>query len=110
MALIVDTNQLNTVAINLKQKKEDILNLYNTKVKLILDTSEDAIIVSGLNFNEFETYFAKAFTDLANEIEILSSALQNQILPRYDNLSISIKNAFNKDFASQMQVILNELK
>lgn len=110
MALKVDTNQLSTIPASLRTKKDEILNVYNNQVKSILETSKDAIIVSGVNFEEFETYFAKAFTTLGNELDNLANALQNQILPRYDNLSVSIKNAFNNEFASQMQSILDTLK
>ena len=108
--LTVDAAQLSTVPSTLKAKSEDILKVYNNNVKNILETSKEAIVVSGLNFETFESYFANAFTSLSNELENLANALQNQILPKYDNLSISIRNAFNNEFGSQMQSIIEELK
>lgn len=108
--LKVDSAQLSTVPTTLKAKSEDILKVYNNNVKNILETSKEAIAVSGLNFETFESYFASAFTSLSNELENLANVLQNQILPKYDNLSISIRNAFNNEFGSQMQSIIEELK
>lgn len=108
--LKVDSAQLSTVPTTLKAKSEDILKVYNNNVKNILETSKEAIAVSGLNFETFESYFASAFTSLSNELENLANVLQNQILPKYDNLSISIRNVFNNEFGSQMQSIIEELK
>lgn len=110
MALQVDTRELSTIPSSLRTKKEEILRLYNAQVKNILETSKDAIIVSGLDFNEFDAFFNKAFMNLATELDNLANALQNKILPRYDNLGASIRNSFNNEFASQMQSIINALK
>ena len=110
MALTVKTEELREVARELLQRKESLNNIYNNSVKRVMEDSKEAINISGLEFNEFNLEFQKAFTELGNRMENLANALQNQILPRYDNLSVSIRNAFNNDFASQMQGILDSLK
>ena len=110
MSLYVKSDELRAVAISLKQKEEKINNIYNNQIKSLLAESEEAIKVSGVDFNEINTQFQKAFTALATNLDNLSNALTNQILPKYDNLSISIKNAFNNNFANQMNEILNALK
>ena len=110
MALYVKSDDLRGVAASLKQKKEEVSRIYNTYVKSLLAESESAIKVSGVDFNEINTQFQKAFTNLETNLDNLSNALTNQILPKYDNLSISIKNAFNNNFASQMNEILKALK
>ena len=108
--LSVNTVDLSAVPISLKNKRDDILRVYNSQIKNIIETSKEAIVVSGINFEELDLYFSKAFTTLSNELDNLANVLQNQILPRYDNLSESIRNAFNNEFASQMQSIMNSLK
>ncbi len=110
MALYVSTEDLKAVANSLNTKKNEITNIYNTKVKPVMEQSKEAITVSGLNFDEFNRQFSNAFTSLANEIGSLSNALTTKIIPNYNDLSQSIRNAFNNDFANQMNTILAALK
>ncbi len=110
MALYVSTEDLRQVANNLNNKKNEIMNIYNSKVKPVMQQSKEAITVSGLNFEEFNRQFNQAFTNLANEIGSLSNALTNKIIPNYNDLSQSIRNAFNNEFANQMSTILANLK
>ena len=110
MALTVRTEELRTVARELLQRKDAILNIYNNQVKRVMEDSKEAINISGLEFNEFNIEFQKAFTDLGSRIELLANKLQNEILPKYDDLSSSIKNAFNNEFANQMQTLLSQIR
>lgn len=110
MALTVKTEELREVARDLLQRKESLNNIYNNSVKRVMEDSKEAINISGLEFNEFNLEFQKAFTELGNRMENLANALQNQILPKYDDLSSSIKSAFNNEFASQMQNLLNQIR
>lgn len=91
-------------------RKEESLNIYNNYVKKALEESKEAIIVSGLDFNTFDNSFKLVFNNLADSFEKLSTVLSNQVAVKYDDLSIAIKNAFNKEFASQMNEILSKLK
>ena len=108
--LYVSTDELRSVAANLLVKKEQVMNIYNTNVKKVMEESKDAIVMSGLDFNEFDNQFKAAFTSLSERLNALSTALTKDILPKYDDLSSSIKRAFNSTFASQMQEILSSLK
>ena len=110
MALTVRTEELRQVANELLKRKDSINNIYTNQIKNIMEGSKEAINISGLEFNEFNVAFQKAFTELTNRIENLANALNNQILPKYDDLSVSIRNAFNNEFASQMQNLLNEIR
>ena len=109
MALYVKSDDLRAVAASLKQKEQAINNVYNNEIKTLLEESKDAIKVAGVDFNEISIQFKNAFTSLATNLDSLSNALTNQILPKYDNLSVSIKNSFNNNFASQMNDILKRL-
>ena len=110
MALKVSTEDLRKVANELLQRKDSLNNIYTNQVKRVMEDSREAISISKLDFNEFDIEFQKAFTNLGNRIESLANALNNQILPKYDDLSISIRNAFNNEFASQMQSLLNDIR
>ena len=110
MALIVNAEDLKLVAKNLYDESTELKNLYNNQVKNAIESSKDAIVVSGLNFDDFNLCFNQAFNNLSSELENFSNALTNQILPKYDNLSTGIRNAFNNEFASQMLILLNKIK
>lgn len=108
-SLYVSADDLRQVAANLQTKKEEILNVYNSKVKAVMEESKEAIVISGLNFDEFNEQFRKAFVNLSDRLDSLSNALTTQIIPQYENLNMSIKKAFNVDFANQMTEILKSL-
>ena len=108
--LYVSTDELRTVASDLLAKKEQVMNIYNTNVRKVMEESKEAIVMSGLDFNEFDSQFRAAFTTLSNNLNALSTALTTQILPKYDDLSSSIRTSFNSTFASQMNDILTALK
>ena len=109
-SLYVSPDELRTVAQSLQTKRTQLQNIYNTKVRSIMEQSKEAIQISGLDFNEFNTQFANAFTTLEDRLNTLSTALTNQIIPNYESLNSSIVKAFNIDFANQMNDILRTLK
>ena len=79
--LYVSTEELRAVAIDLLTKKEQVMNIYNTNVRKVMEESKEAIVMSGLDFNEFDSQFRSAFTTLSNNLNALSTALTTQILP-----------------------------
>ena len=110
MALKVGTEELKQVASDLMNKKNEISNICNTKVKSILDESREAISASGLNFDEFKESFGQVFSRLDSKMEALSNALSKEIIPRYENLDSYINKAFNVDFANEMGSLLSKIK
>ncbi len=103
--LYVSIDDLKNVAQRLLVEKEEFMNIYNSKVKAIIDESKEAIIVSTLDFDEVSRQFQNAFTNLATNLSELSDALTTKIIPQYENLDTSVTKAFNTDFANQMRDI-----
>ena len=109
MALYVSTEELKQVSKNLADKKNQISEIYNLKLKNIMEESKDAIIASGLDFNDYKQSLGVAFSKIENKLDELSNVLSNQIIPQYENLDAYIGRAFNNEFASEMSAILREL-
>ena len=53
MALYVSAEDLKNVAKDLLTKKDTIKNVYDSKIKGILEESKEAIVASGVNFDDF---------------------------------------------------------
>ena len=109
MIVDISVDQLRQVAKSIDSSRNDITNLYNTNVKTILESSKEAIVVSGLDFDEFINKFTKSFNSLDTKLGALSDVLLNKIIPNYENLGDEIKRAFNDTFASEMASILSKL-
>lgn len=105
----VDTTGLQSVAKNINTKRDEISSLYKNSITKILNESKEAISVSGINFDDFLSKFGKTFEALDTRLAELSDVLVKQIIPNYDNLNISIKEAFNNQFAEEMNNILKNL-
>ena len=103
--LYVSIDDLKAVAQRLLSERDELINIYNSKVKLIIEASKDAIIVSSLDFNEVNRQFKTAFDNLSNDLSDLSNALTTQIIPQYENLDTSITKSFNSEFADKMRDI-----
>ena len=109
MALQVSTEELKQVSKNIDDKRNQISMIYNNKLKNILEESKEAVVASGLDFDEFKQSFGTAFSRIETKLGELSSALINEIIPQYESLNSYIGKAFNVDFANEMSSILKEL-
>jgi hypothetical protein len=109
MTSVINTSNLQDVAKNINTKRDEILSLYKNSITKILNESKDAISISGINFDDFLSKFGKTFEALDSRLGELSEVLVNQIIPNYDELNMSIKEVFNKQFADEMNNILKNL-
>lgn len=108
--LYVNTNNLETIAKSLRNRDSAIKSIYKNQVKVLLEESKDAIKVSGVDFSDIDAQFNQAFMNLSSNLNELSNILINNILPKYNDLSLAIKSAFNDKFASEMNNILTSIK
>ena len=109
MNLQVSVEDLRQVANNLLSEKDKISDIYNKKIVSILDNSKDAISASGVNFDEFRTTFSNVFSRLSTNLENLSNALTNEIIPKYNDLNSFVGKSFNVDFANEMNSLLGKI-
>ena len=109
MNLQVSVEDLRQVANNLLSEKYKISDIYNKKIVSILDNSKDAITASGVNFDEFRATFSNVFSRLSTNLENLSNALTNEIIPKYNDLNSFVGKSFNVDFANEMNSLLGKI-
>jgi len=105
----VNTSGLKEIANNIATKREEIASLYKDSIVSIINESKDAISVSGINYDDFINKFGNTFNTLDERLASLSDVLVNKIIPNYDDLNVHIKDAFNKEFAEEMNNILKNL-
>ena len=104
--IIVDTEGLRIIASSIQEKKNKIVDVYNSRLKDVLYNSKDCLKQGGHSYEELDAEFKKMFSDLDNNINELTDVLVNKIIPRYENLSDDIKAFFNKQFAETLSQLL----
>ena len=103
----VNLDKLLIVATDIDRKKDEILTLYDMKIKTILDYSCDCITQNGDSFDEFNSEFAKLFKELDKRLTELTSTLTNIVVPNYQDFSTDIKELFNNQFALELEKLLD---
>lgn len=99
---VVKTDEIRQIANNINSKREEINGVFKTDVLPVLNSSEDCLKVSGLNYDEVINAFNNLFNSLDGQLNNLTDVLINKVIPSYENVSEVIKKYFNADFAEQM--------
>lgn len=104
--IFINSEQLVAIANSIKSKKEQIMSIYNSEVVTALKSSENCLSVAGLDYASIINAFNNIYTEMDKRITNLADALSTKIAPNYDAMAVSIRNAFNSDFASEMQSLV----
>jgi hypothetical protein len=91
---------------SLKQQKETINKVYNTKIIKVLESSQQCFQVANLNYAEINETIAKTFNSLDKKYYNLIDVLENNVLRGYTEVVLAIQQMFNSEFASQMSELL----
>ena len=105
--VIVNTGDLKKITNNLIKEKNEIMDLYNESLKDILTTSQKELIKSKEDIVGISDELKKLFTRFDSDISELTNLLLTKIIPEYENLSVEIKELFNKTFASELGNLLD---
>jgi len=105
----IQTDQLRTTTQRLIDETMEINNLFQGKVIPTLNACQEDLKVSGLNYDEVQTTFNNVFNSIVNQLNELSDAMENKIIPKYEQAAASISKLFNQDFANQMNTIMNNI-
>ncbi|MBQ6497497.1 MAG: hypothetical protein IJI58_02145 [Bacilli bacterium] len=105
--VIVNTGDLRKITNNLIKEKNEIMDLYNESLKDILTTSQKELIKSKEDIVGISDELKKLFTRFDSDISELTNLLLTKIIPEYENLSVEIKELFNKTFASELGNLLD---
>ena len=103
---VVRIDELEMAANDIKNKRDMILSIYETVIKKVLYQSEDYFVKSNQNYNDVENTFKDLFSKFDLSVTELTDLLTNKIIPNYQDLIISIRRSFNKQFASEMTELL----
>ncbi len=107
MDIQVNTAEMRRIASNIDTKKNEILDIYNNKVKPILESSQDCLKVSGLSYDSVVSSFNNVFNTLNEQLSSLTDALTTKIIPKYEESSNAVASMFNNEFAEQMNSTLS---
>ena len=86
----VDTSALREIVTNMNSQKEELIKIYNSIIKPVLESSKECIKVSGIDFEEVEQLFATIFNNVSYNVNNLSNELTNKIIPNYENVNNQI--------------------
>ena len=106
---LVKTDEIRQIAQNISTRREEIKNVYTTDILPILNSSEECLKVSGLNYEEVLQSFSSLFNSLDTQLNSLSDVLINKVIPNYDGVSDVIKRLFNTTLADQMSQALTKM-
>lgn len=85
----VDVNELKTVASSIASRRDELMNVYYSIIRPVMQSSKECIDVSGVNFDEIDELFNSIFFNASNRISDLSNVLTNKIIPNYENINKS---------------------
>ena len=105
----INSEELIAIAKSIETKKEQIINIYKSEVLPALETSENCLRVAGLNYSEIITAFDKVYNTMGAQISTMTDAIITRIAPNYDAMTMTIRDIFNSEFASEMQAIINDM-
>ncbi len=107
--IVVKTEEIRQIAQNINAKREEIKNVYSANVLPILNSSEECLKVSGLNYEEVLQSFNSLFNSLDAQLNSLSDVLVNKVIPGYENVSDVIKKLFNSTLADQISQAMTKM-
>ena len=102
----ISIDELKNVANSMETKKDQINNLYETKIKKSILYVSKTMNNNNQIQDEIEIELKKAFIDFDTNMDDLIQLLKNTIIPNYEDLSNELKYLFNKQFAKEMEKIL----
>lgn len=107
--IIVDGAGLQQVSSQLASNSEKMYSLYTNDIVSVLNSCENELKVSGLDYSVVSESFKKVFSSLNSQINELVDVLNNTIIPGYESTGQTISKMFNSDFANQMSANINEM-
>lgn len=104
---IVNKDGIIQIAQNIDSRRQDIMDVYKSKILPILQSSSECLSVSGLDYEDVIKSFDNVFNSLDTQITDLYRALTDKIIPSYENSSNIIRQLFNSEFAEELSKILS---
>ena len=105
----IDIEKVREVARGIDSKREEMHNTYASKVQPLLKSIEECLTVSGVSYDEIISSFDGVFNGLDKNLSNLYSALNDKIIPQYEESMSVVTRIFNNDFASELRSVLSRM-
>ena len=94
----IDTSEIESIAARLKLKGVRINNQYHQNCSSAIFDGKSILQVSGIDAEELLKYFDNFYSNLKEELYVLSDHLISISNENYAELNLNAKNALNKKF------------
>ena len=108
--VIVNAEGLQLVSTELANNSEKMYSLYTKDIVAVLESCQEELKVSGLNYSEVTAAYKNLFDSLRSQLNELVNALNTTIIPSYEIAAQTINKQFNSDFANQINEYLTIMR
>ena len=99
----INTDDLKIISNNIITKKNQIIDIYNHRIKTIINDNEKFLMENGFTIDEIE----ELFTKLDKDITELVNVLKNRIIGNYEDLNTNLKDLFGNKFKNEIESLLD---
>ncbi len=91
-------------------RSEQLINgFYEDKLEILFKDNIDIIEKNSINYYEYVNKVKSILDDIDDELSNLYRLLMAEIIPGYEELSLSIKKFFNTDFHEEINKLLENI-
>lgn len=103
-------DDLRSITNNLIDDTSKISDLYTGTISKAIENCKNDLQVAGLNYDEIQKAFSVLFANLAEKLTELTNAMNNSIIPKYEQTTSLIAKIFNQDFVNEINQYLDIIK
>ena len=105
----IDIVYIKELAEIINRDKSLIDNLYEDELEALLKNNIDLFEKSSIDFYEYTNKVKKLLSDIYNDLFDLYRFIMAEVIPEYEDMSLSIKKHFNVEFHEEMDKLLEEI-
>ena len=106
-SVTVSPDDLKLVIKNIREKKDEIMEIYHSSLEEVLTLSTECFKKNGDSYEDVCFRFQKLFKDFDYCVTELIEVMDGKIVPGYEDLSDNIKLFFNQQFAKKISSLLD---
>lgn len=103
----ISIDQVKLVLQSLKNSKSNIKSTYNNDIRSVLQSSQQCLAVSGVNYTQLINILDEVFKTIDTNFDGLIDVLENKVISGYTDLSFALTQLFNNSLGSQLSSLLN---
>lgn len=102
----VNVEELKKICNKMIDEKNEIMNIYNSNIKEVMQTSQRFLKTKGIQIEDVESKIKELFKNFDKNMTELTDTLSDGIVPGYISLNEEIKKLFGENFASEMENLI----